>query len=60
MSRVHPGESSAYNKKIRRREEREYERWLLILAKKRFYNEFGNKSDLDRVKIRRYKKELRK
>jgi hypothetical protein len=32
-SRVHPGESDAYRKKIERREERAYERWLLALAK---------------------------
>jgi hypothetical protein len=60
MSRVHPGESRAYNSKIQRREEREYERWLLQKAKKRFYTEFGKEFPLDRVKIRRFKKELRK
>jgi hypothetical protein len=29
MGKVHPGESEAYNSKIKRREERRYERWLL-------------------------------
>jgi len=34
-SRVHPGESEAYRRKIQRREERVFERELLVLAKKK-------------------------
>lgn len=34
-SRVHPGESISYRKKIQRRQERENERLLLKLAKER-------------------------
>ena len=59
MSRVHPGQSNAYNNKMRRREERQYDRYLLKLAKKKFFQMFGNKVPIDRVKIRRYKKEFR-
>lgn len=38
MSRVHPGASDSYNKKIMRREEREQEREILRMAKKKFYS----------------------
>jgi hypothetical protein len=38
MSRVHPGMSDSYNKKIQRREEREQEREILRLAKEKFYS----------------------
>jgi hypothetical protein len=33
MSRVHPGRSKAYTKKVERREERQFDRELLRLAK---------------------------
>ena len=33
MSRVHPGKSRAYTKKVERREERVFDRELLRLAK---------------------------
>lgn len=60
MSRTHPNSSNAYNKKVQRRREREVDRELLRLAKIRHSNEFGEEAPIDRVKIRRYKKELRK
>ena len=60
MSRVHPGSSEAYNAKIKRRKERELDRKLLEMAKERFYTEKPKGTPLDRVKIRRYKKEFRK
>lgn len=60
MSRTHPNSSNAYNKKVQRRREREVDRELLRLAKIRHGNEFGEEAPIDRVKIRRYKKELRK
>lgn len=59
MSRVHPGESQAYNNKIKRREERKFERELLRLAKEKFFREYGTNKPIDRVKIRRYKREFR-
>ena len=60
MSRTHPNSSNAYNKKVQRRKEREVDRELLRLAKIKHANEFGDDAPIDRVKIRRYKKELRK
>ena len=60
MSRSHPGTSQAFNKKITRRKEREEERELLRLAKNMHYENFGRDKPIDRVKIRRYKKDLRK
>jgi hypothetical protein len=60
MSRVHPGMSDSYNKKIQRREEREQEREILRLAKEKFYSQFGSNAILDRVKIRRFKKDIKK
>ena len=60
MSRTHPRSSSAYNKKVQRRKEREVDRELLRLAKIKHAEEFGDEAPIDRVKIRRYKKELRK
>jgi hypothetical protein len=60
MSRKHPGESSSYNKKIERRKEREFERDLLKYAKIKHSKLFGDNKPLDRVKIRRFRKELRK
>ena len=41
MSRVHPGESTAYNAKVCRREEREYERELLARAKAMYREIYG-------------------
>ena len=60
MSRTHPKSSVAYNKKVKRRQEREQDRELLRLAKLKHANEYGETAPIDRVKIRRYKKELRK
>ena len=60
MSRTHPNSSQAYNKKVQRRREREVDRELLRLAKLKHANEYGEDAQIDRVKIRRYKKELRK
>ena len=60
MSRTHPNSSTAYNKKVQRRREREVDRELLRLAKIKHADEFGEDAPIDRVKIRRYKKELRK
>lgn len=60
MSRSHPGTSQAFNKKVSRRKEREEERELLRLAKNMHYETFGREKPIDRVKIRRYKKDLRK
>jgi len=44
---------------VQRRKEREFDRELLKLAKMKHTEVFGDKA-LDRVKIRRYKKEFRK
>mmetsp|Transcript_25880 Transcript_25880/g.25150 ORF Transcript_25880/g.25150 Transcript_25880/m.25150 type:complete len:105 (+) Transcript_25880:206-520(+) len=60
MSRVHPGGSDTYNKKLKRREERTQERKILKLAKEKFFKLYGKNKELDRVKIRRYKKEIKK
>lgn len=60
MSRSHPGTSLAFNKKVTRRKEREEERELLRLAKNIHYETYGRDKPIDRVKIRRYKKDLRK
>ena len=60
MSRTHPGQSTAFNKKVTRRREREVDRELLRLAKLKHAESFGDDAPIDRVKIRRYKKELRK
>ncbi len=60
MSRTHPRSSTAYNKKVQRRREREVDRELLRLAKIKHADEYGDEAPIDRVKIRRYKKELRK
>jgi hypothetical protein len=58
-SRVHPGESAAYRKKIQRREERANERQLLALAKQRHMEVYGVDAPINRVKIRKFKRELR-
>lgn len=60
MSRRHPGKSAAYNNKTERRKEREFERKLLQHAKIKYYLENKDDKPLDRVKIRRLRKELRK
>ena len=60
MSRTHPGQSTAFNQKVTRRREREVDRELLRLAKLKHAESFGNDAPIDRVKIRRFKKELRK
>ena len=60
MSRVHPGMSTAFNKKVTRRRERVVDRELLKLAKERHAKLYGQDVPIDRVKIRRFKKELRK
>jgi hypothetical protein len=59
MSRVHPGRSNAYTRKVQRREERQFDRELLRLAKEKHAEEYGKDAALDRVKIRRYKKQFR-
>ncbi len=59
-SRVHPGESDSYKRKIERREERIIERQLLAMAKKKHNELFGENAPLNRVKIRKFKKELKK
>lgn len=59
MSRVHPGESKSYQKKLQRRDERHFDRALLKYAKKMHEEHFGPNATLDRVKIRRYKKQIR-
>ena len=59
MSRVHPGKSESYAKKVERRKERSFDRELLRLAKIKHDRDFGIDATLDRVKIRRFKKILR-
>lgn len=59
-SRVHPGESNAYRKKIQRREEREFERRLLALAKDKHKQIYGADAAINRVKIRKFKRDYRK
>lgn len=45
---------------MQRRKEREFERELLTYAKLKHAKVFGEHKPLDRVKIRRYRKEMRK
>ena len=59
-SRVHPGESMSYRKKIQRRQERENERLLLKLAKERHRQVYGENVAINRVKIRKFKREIRR
>ena len=59
-SRVHPGESDSYKRKLMRRDERTVERKLLALAKQKHAEMFGAEAPLNRVKIRKFKKELKK
>ena len=58
-SRVHPGQSDAYRRKIQRREERGFERLLLAAAKRRHMQVYGPHTPINRVKIRKFKRELR-
>ena len=57
---MHPGESESYKRKIQRREERVLERQLLQMAKQKHYELYGENEPLNRVKIRKFKKELKK
>jgi hypothetical protein len=59
MSRVHPGQSTSYARKLQRRDERCFDRELLRLAKIRHSETCGANATLDRVKIRRFKKEIK-
>ena len=59
MSRVHPGQSNSYARKVARREERTFDRELLRLAKIQHAQMYGEDTSLDRVKIRRFKRNLR-
>ena len=59
ISRKHPKSSEQYQIKMRRREERTFDRKLLELAKNEHVKQFGPDAELNRVKIRRFKKELR-
>jgi len=45
---------------LQRREEREFERKLLSLAKERHHEVYGAGAPINRVKIRKFKRELRK
>lgn len=45
---------------MERRLERTFDRKLLELAKEKHYKLYGVNADLNRVKIRRFKKELRR
>ncbi len=56
---MHPGESEAYRRKIQRREERVFERELLQLAKQKHQEIYGPDAPINRVKIRKFKRELR-
>jgi hypothetical protein len=58
-SKVHPGMSSVYTHKVKRRNERVQERKILAAAKERFYKKFGSNAMIDRTRIRKYKKEIR-
>ena len=60
ISRQHPNSSEQYKKKMERRKEREFERQLLFLAKQEHMRQFGEATPLNRVKIRRFKKEIRR
>ena len=59
MSRVHPGQSSSYARKLQRRDERVFDRELLRLAKIMHAEQAEFGAPLDRVKIRRFKKQIR-
>lgn len=60
MSRCHPGQSTSYRRKVERRKEREPDRERLRLAKEMHQRNFPGRVELDRVKIRRYKKIFKK
>jgi hypothetical protein len=55
ISKAHPGSSEIYNRKQQIRKERALERKLLSMAKKRFYDQYGKGTPLNRSKIRKYK-----
>ena len=59
MSRVHPGKSNSYAHKVQRRQERTFDRELLRLAKIEHEKEFGKDAELNRVKIRKFKRNLK-
>lgn len=59
MSRVHPGQSTSYANKLKRRDERVFDRELLRLAKIMHAQQVSPDAPLDRVKIRRFKKLIR-
>ena len=60
ISRKHPKSSAQYQRKMERRQERTFDRKLLELAKEKHFKLYGASADLNRVKIRRFKKELRR
>ena len=60
ISRKHPKSSAQYQRKMERRHERTFDRKLLELAKEKHVKLYGASADLNRVKIRRFKKELRR
>ena len=59
MSRVHPGQSTSYANKLKRRDERVFDRELLKFAKMMHAEQTSPNAPLDRVKIRRFKKIIR-
>jgi hypothetical protein len=59
MSRVHPGQSSSYARKLQRRDERVLDREFLRFAKIMHAEQAEKGAPLDRVKIRRFKKMIR-
>ena len=60
MSRVHPGDSRSYARKLQRRDERTLDRELLRLSKLMHAEESADPNvPIDRVKIRRFKKLIR-
>ena len=58
-SRKHPHSSDAYKKKMARRDERVQERQILELAKDQHRRLYGDFAELNRVKIRKFKKDIR-
>ena len=60
MSRTHPGTSSAYIRKVQRRKERARDRELLRRSKLMHYELYGRDAPIDRVKIRKFKRQFLK
>lgn len=56
ISRKHPKTSERYQQKMVRRHERTFDRQILDLAKLEHSEQFGPDAELNRVKIRRFKK----